>query len=294
MPTQQDLQALEARHEFFIGIDSDGCCFDSMEIKHKECFIPNIIKYWDCQPVSKYARAAAEFVNLYSKWRGVNRFPALLMTFDLLDEWADVQKRGWTAPLVPSLRAWVKNETKLGNPALKRAAENGDVILQRALAWSEAVNADVEEMVHDLPPFPLVQEFLAESVDKAGMIVVSGTPGEALQREWEEHDIAQYVATICGQEVGSKTQMLEWAAKGKYAPDKVLMIGDAPGDLKAAKAHGFSFYPVNPGDEAASWERLYNEALAKFYAGSYVGAYEQALLAEFDRYLPEQPPWKKA
>lgn len=294
MPTQQDLQALEARHEFFIGIDSDGCCFDSMEIKHKECFIPNIIKYWDCQPVSKYARAAAEFVNLYSKWRGVNRFPALLMTFDLLDEWPDVQKRDWTAPLVPSLRDWVKNETKLGNPALKRAAENGDVILQRALAWSEAVNADVEEMVHDLPPFPLVHEFLAESVDKAEMIVVSGTPGEALQREWEEHDIAQYVATICGQEVGSKTQMLDWAAKGKYAPEKVLMIGDAPGDLKAAKAHGFCFYPVNPGDEAASWERLYHEALAKFYAGGYTGAYEQALLAEFDRYLPELPPWKKA
>ncbi|HCR31211.1 MAG TPA: haloacid dehalogenase, partial [Opitutae bacterium] len=23
--------------EFFVGIDSDGCIFDSMEIKHKEC-----------------------------------------------------------------------------------------------------------------------------------------------------------------------------------------------------------------------------------------------------------------
>ncbi len=295
MPTQQDLQALNAQHEFFIGIDSDGCCFDSMEIKHKECFIPNIIKWWDCQPVSKYARAAAEFVNLYSKWRGVNRFPALLMTFDLLDDWSDVAKRGWTAPLVPSLRQWVANETKLGNPALKKAAEStGDVILQRALAWSEEVNADIEEMVHDLPPFPLVTEFLQRAVTQAEMIVVSGTPGEALQREWEEHDIAQYVATICGQEVGSKKQMLEWAAAGKYDPSKVLMIGDAPGDLKAAQANGFRFYPINPGDEAASWERLYNESLDRFFAGSYAGEYEQALMAEFDRYLPELPPWKQA
>jgi len=40
-----------------------------MEIKQKECFIPNIIKYWKLQAISKYARAAAEFVNLYSKWR---------------------------------------------------------------------------------------------------------------------------------------------------------------------------------------------------------------------------------
>jgi hypothetical protein len=37
-----------------------------MEIKVKECVIPNLIKYWKLQAISKYARAAAEFVNLYS------------------------------------------------------------------------------------------------------------------------------------------------------------------------------------------------------------------------------------
>ena len=26
-----------------VGIDSDGCAFDTMEVKHKECFIPNTI-----------------------------------------------------------------------------------------------------------------------------------------------------------------------------------------------------------------------------------------------------------
>ncbi|MCZ6793416.1 MAG: HAD family hydrolase, partial [Planctomycetota bacterium] len=71
-------------HDFFVGIDSDGCAFDTMELKHKECFIPNIIRYYGLQSVSKYAREAAEFVNLYSKWRGVNRFPALTLTMDLL------------------------------------------------------------------------------------------------------------------------------------------------------------------------------------------------------------------
>ena len=44
--------------EFFVGIDSDGCVFDSMELKHKECFIPNIIKHWGLQAVSKYTREA--------------------------------------------------------------------------------------------------------------------------------------------------------------------------------------------------------------------------------------------
>jgi hypothetical protein len=40
---------------------------------------------------SKYAREACEFVNLYSKWRGINRWPALVMVFDLLRERPEVQ-----------------------------------------------------------------------------------------------------------------------------------------------------------------------------------------------------------
>ena len=63
------------KHDFLVGIDSDGCVFDSMELKHKECFIPAFINHYELQGVSKYAREAAEFVNLYSKSRGVNRFP---------------------------------------------------------------------------------------------------------------------------------------------------------------------------------------------------------------------------
>ena len=34
------LLELKPRYDFFIGIDSDGCAFDTMEIKHKECFCP--------------------------------------------------------------------------------------------------------------------------------------------------------------------------------------------------------------------------------------------------------------
>jgi hypothetical protein len=55
----QPLADLEPRHEFFIGIDSDGCASDTMEIQHEECFTPNIIEHWFLQPVSKYAREAA-------------------------------------------------------------------------------------------------------------------------------------------------------------------------------------------------------------------------------------------
>jgi hypothetical protein len=70
------------------------------------------------------------------------------------------------------------------------------------------------------------------------------------------------------------------------------MIGDAPGDYKAAKTNGVLFYPINPGHEEASWERFYNESLDKFFDGTYAGDYEKSLIEEFDGYLPENPPWE--
>ena len=146
--TLADSLKFEKKHDFLVAIDSDGCAFDTMEIKHKECFIPNIIYYWNLQAVSKYARAAAEFVNLYSKWRGINRFPALTMTFDLLMDWPEVQRRGVTIPRAQSLRDWIARETKLGNPALQAEVErSGDAVLQQSLAWSEAVNADIARKI---------------------------------------------------------------------------------------------------------------------------------------------------
>ena len=216
---QADLKNLSPRHDYFIAIDSDGCAFDTMEIKHKECFTPNIIKYWHLQPVSKYARAAAEFVNLYAKWRGVNRFPALIMVFDLLREWPDVARRGVDIPVAQEIRDWIERETKLGNPALKAEVERtGDAVLKQALEWSEAVNATVADMVHDVPPFPYVRESLTKITEWADVIVCSATPGEALVREWEEHDIAKYTRIIAGQEKGSKKEHIQLASSVSAAP----------------------------------------------------------------------------
>src|SRR5438046_1485337 len=93
MASSKALKDFKPAKEFFIGIDSDGCVFDSMEIKHKECFTPMFIKHFELQPVSKYAREVWEFVNLYSKTRGVNRFPALSRSLNLLRERPEVIAR---------------------------------------------------------------------------------------------------------------------------------------------------------------------------------------------------------
>jgi len=289
----ETLKALERTKDFFVGIDSDGCAFDTMEIKHKECFIPNIINHWDLQPVSRFAREAAEFVNLYSQWRGINRFPALTMAFDLLADRDEAVERGYQSPQVDSLRKWIEAETRLGNPALEaKVAETCDPVLTRALTWSKAVNETVGQVVRNVPPFPHVRQSLERLFDVADIMVVSATPNEALEREWKEHDIARYTRLICGQEMGSKKEHLQYGAGGKYEAGKVLMVGDAPGDMKAAKANDMLFFPVIPGAESHSWQRFAEEAADKFLAGDYAGDYEQSLIDDFLGHLPAVPPWK--
>lgn len=289
---QAPLKNFEPKHDFLIGIDSDGCVFDTMELKHKECFIPNIIKHWGLQAVSKYAREAAEFVNLYSKWRGINRFPALVMVFDLLKERLEVKKRGIKIPAVMSLKSFINSSKPLSNHTLKTYIEkNDDEILQRTLKWSEAVNRDIAEMVIGVPPFPFVKESLEKLYQLADIIVVSATPTETLKREWDENDIAKYTTVIAGQEMGSKKEHLELAANKRYEKNHVLMVGDAPGDLKAAKANDVLFYPINPGQEEDSWERFYKEALDQFILETYAGPYEDKLIEEFEKLLPAIPPW---
>lgn len=287
----QILKDFQPTSEFFIGIDSDGCIFDSMEIKHKECFTPMFIKHFHLQAVSKYARECWDFVNLYSKTRGANRFPALVRAVKLLGERPPVKARGVKMPELKALEDWIARESKLGNATLNAEVKNGNTGLAQVKVWSDAVNAAVADIVHGVPPFPLVRECLQQLSAKADAMCISQTPVEALQREWAEHRIDPFVKVIAGQEMGTKTEHIKYAAAGKYAPEKILMIGDAPGDFNAAKKNGALFFPIVPGGEEDSWKRLHDEALERFFAGTYAGAYEAALVKEFDASLPEQPNW---
>jgi phosphoglycolate phosphatase-like HAD superfamily hydrolase len=283
--------SLTPRHDFLVAIDSDGCVFDSMEVKHKECFIPAFVNCYELQGVSKYAREAAEFVNLYSKSRGVNRFIGLVEQLDWLRRRPEVKARGVAVHHPKGLIKWMEKETKLGNPALEKAvAATGDPDLKLAYQWSLAVNKAIAEMVRGVPPFPNVRDCLDRFSERADMIVCSQTPNGALEAEWEEHGIAHFVQAICGQEVGSKKEILA-SAMSKYPAGNVLMIGDAPGDQKAALANKALFFPINPGHEEMSWKMLVLEGMERFFTGTFAGVYQHELLEEFERYLPEKPPW---
>ena len=293
---QQTLYDFEPQHEFFVGIDSDGCVFNSMEVKHNDCFSVNLVKHFGLASISRQVHQAWDFVNLYSTTRGTNRFKAILLVCDFLREMPLVQNMGVAVPELPYLREWSETETKLGNPALQAAIDNatGERYdeLSQVMTWSLGVNESVAEIVYNLPPFLGVRETLERLQGKADVIVVSATPDEALQREWAEHEIDTYVAVIAGQEMGTKTEHLTITTKDRYQENHVLMLGDSPGDLKAARDVGALFFPVNPGAEDASWQLFLDEAMEKFFNGQYDGTYETALIDKFQELLPATPPWQ--
>ncbi|MCX6996791.1 MAG: HAD family hydrolase [Kiritimatiellaeota bacterium] len=292
MWTKADLVGGRTRHDALVGVDSDGCVFPTMEIKQRQCFHTEIIRRWRLEKIEHPLRACAEFINLHSRWRGTNRFPALLRTFDLLRTRPDVPAAGVPLPDTAALRAYCASGLPLSNATLQQEAERtGDPELQCVLAWSLAVNANIERTVKDVPPFPWVRESLEKICRRADLIVVSQTPEEALRREWQAQRLDHFPAVIAGQEAGTKAEQLGRAAGGRYAAGRVLMIGDAPGDLEAARLQHALFYPINPGQEEASWKHFLEDACDRFLAGAYAGAGEAALIAAFETLLPATPPW---
>ena len=328
------LEAFPKEKDFFIGIDSDGCAFDTMEVKHKFCFAVAVLQSFGFAALARPLRDIWDFVNLNGQTRGCNRWLALRDTMQFLKELSPYER--FDAPIDAHLVVIAEfiqaaddvAEVQLSNDGLLLFAGGklGDAgratlkaivddpvglaysdagrqivaagldetgCLLRMGLWTYLVNGLVTHRVHDVPPFPNVRESLEMITASADVMVVSATPNEALQREWEEHDIAGFTKMICGQEMGKKAVHLKHGAVGKYDLDKILMMGDAPGDLKAARANDVLFFPINPGDEAGSWKRFLAEGAARFFAGEYAGDYETALIDEFMTYLPADPPWRK-
>ena len=279
--------------KFLVCIDSDGCVFDTMEIKHKECFCPAYIKHFGLQAVSKYARDAWDFANLYSCYRGIHRILALLKALDVLAERKEVLDRAFAPPALTELRWYVNQGNPLSNAGLKAYLdEHPDAEdIRTTLEWSIDVNERVGGMVHGVPPFPHVRECLKKLSEQADIVIVSATQQLALEREWSEHGLLPLVSAVKGQESGSKKEIIA-AIKDDYEPGHVLMIGDAPGDRDAAKANGALFYPICPEQEAQSWA-AFGECMDAFLKGTYAGEMEEGRIRYFETLLPDEPAWTK-
>jgi phosphoglycolate phosphatase-like HAD superfamily hydrolase len=293
MDTAIKLKEMKKEKEFLLCVDSDGCAMDTMNYKHKEFFGPKMIEIWELESIREDVLQVWNHVNLYSQWRGTNRFLALVKVFELLRDMKTVREKGFELPDFSGVTEWANTTNQLSNASLEESLmANSESSKEKTLLWSRVVNDGIAKSDMDGAPYKGVREALEKAQQHADIVVISSANGEALNKEWNEHDLASFLRVLAGQEMGSKAACIGYTKEGRYDNKHVLMVGDAPGDLKAAKANGVLYYPIIPGEESLSWKRFYDEAFAKFISGTYEGGYQDRLINEFNEALSSELPWE--
>ncbi len=298
---EQQLKNFKRSKDFLVAIDTDGCVTDNMNGKQMLIFHPLYMEFYQLWGIESYFREVAEYYNLFSVQRGCNRFLAILYTLQALRKRNDVLKitreKNIALPEAEPLNQYIeyceKNKLGLGNPSLIKYlnANPRSLYLYKLLGWSEAVNRMFPFV--KIPPFDNVRESLKLMSDKADVIIVSQTPYEDLVNFWQENNLTPYIRAIAGQEMGKKGHHIETVKKVcGYEDSKILMLGDADGDLKGVKQNNGLFYPVPAGYENRAWQE-FPEYFEQFTAGRYAGETEKKLLDEFSKVLLTTPPWEK-
>lgn len=261
---------------FLVCVDSDGCAMDTMDRKHKTCFGPLFIKLWGLEQWQEQLLDLWNHINLYSMSRGINRFLALGRALE------EVQAGYCDVEDLDSLRQWLSRAEKLSEAGLsEELSRQESPCLRRALAWSKQVNEAIAAIRdEDKRPFAGVKEGLASAKRFARLAVVSSANREAVTEEWRYWGLEEYVDVMLTQDMGSKAACIHCLLEQGYDPDRVLMVGDAPGDLEAARKNGVHFFPILVGKESESWMRLQKEGLMRFQDGMY-GEMEQEEIQKF-------------
>lgn len=272
------------KRDFLICVDSDGCAMDTMDIKHIRCFGPCMVREWSLFEFEGEILARWNDINLYTITRGINRFKGLAMAL------CEINERYCTIGGAELLKEWTDAAPELSNAALERMiAENPNIpIFRKALSWSRAVNEAINLLPEDAKlPFPMVKEALALAHGKADVAIVSSANLGAVLEEWEMHGLLDSVDVIMSQNDGSKAFCIEKLLACGYINKKVVMCGDAPGDLAAAEENGVYFFPILVRSEKESWEEFISTALPKLLEDGYGGEYQDKKIKEFYKNLGE-------
>ena len=271
-----DINNFTKKHDYLICIDSDGTAMDAMNVKHKKCFGPCFVAEWGLEAHKEEVLTIWNEINLYSSTRGVNRFIGFAEILRRLNgKLLEVKE-------LDTLKTWVDTAPELSNRCLKEElANNYSEILQKALNWSLAVNAEIGKLTSDdNKPFEGVKECLASTFGTLDISVISSANMSSIVEEWNHYDMLKYLDVMTSQEIGTKGECIAKMMEKGYDAEHVLMIGDAYPDADAAKANGVYFYPIIADHETECWNELQNFYLAEFQAGNFKD-HQDKLLQKF-------------
>ena len=257
------------KHDYLVCVDSDGCVMDTMNCKHFHCFGPCMITEWGLEAWKEELLARWNEVNLFSMTRGINRFKALAICLEEID------KKQKPITGIAALVHWAETAPALSNDGVaKAAAEATDpdakLVFEKALSWSKAVNAAIVELDESLKiPYEGAKEGLAAAHTFADVAMVSSANRDAVEEEWGKFGLLEHTDIVLAQDVGSKAACIKEMLKFGYDLDKVVMVGDAPGDCDAAEKNNVHYYPILVNHEKESWDEAIAVAFGKLQSGEY-------------------------
>ena len=259
-------------------VDSDGCAIDSMDIKHINCFGPCMVDEWDLSKWQDEILYRWNEVNLYTLTRGINRFKGLITALK------EVNEKYIRVDELDVLVNWVETTNELSNDSLKREIDNNpnSNILRKALNWSNNVNKAITKLPEEkILPFKKVKEALKYAHLMADVAIVSSANLNAVLDEWKRHELIEHTDIVLAQNSGTKAYCIQELLKKGYDPKKVVMCGDALGDLQAAEKNGVHFYPILVRHEKESWEEFISTAFIKLIDGKYSTDYQVEKIKAF-------------
>lgn len=261
--------SFKRKHDYLVCVDSDGCVMDTMNCKHFHCFGPCMVDEWELGQWKDAILERWNVINLFSMTRGINRFKGLAMAL------AEIDKQYTPIQGIEHLVHWAETAPALSNDGVAKAAEeaadpDAKLVLSKALSWSKAVNAAIVKLPEELKvPYEGAKEGLAAAHQFADVAMVSSANRDAVEEEWGKFELLQYTDIVLAQDIGSKAACIGEMMKFGYDPDKVVMVGDAPGDSDAAKKNGVHYYPILVNHEKESWNEAVAVAFGKLQSGDY-------------------------
>ena len=272
--------SFERKHDYLVCVDSDGCVMDTMNCKHFHCFGPCMVAEWGLEEWKAAILDRWNVINLFSMTRGINRFKGLAMAL------GEIHEQYTPIAGIAALQHWADTAPALSNDGVAKAMENAEgdakLIFQKALSWSKAVNAAIVELDESLKvPYAGAKEGLAAAHAFADVAMVSSANRDAVEEEWGKFGLLEHTDIVLAQDIGSKAACIAEMLKFGYDLDKVVMIGDAPGDCDAADKNGVHYYPILVNHEKESWDEAISTAFSKLQAGefaAYAAEKKQAFL----------------
>jgi len=272
--------SFERKHDYLVCVDSDGCVMDTMNCKHFHCFGPCMVTEWGLEEWKDEILDRWNVINLFSMTRGINRFKGLAMAL------GEINEKYKPIAGITYLQHWADTAPALSNDAVAAAAANAEcedarIVFEKALSWSKAVNASIVKLPEELKvPYDGAKEGLAAAHTFADVAMVSSANRDAVEEEWGKFGLLEHTDIVLAQDVGSKAACIAEMLKFGYDLDKVVMVGDAPGDCDAAEKNGVWYYPILVNKEKASWDEAIAVAFDKLQAGEYA-EYEVQKKKEF-------------